>query len=200
MAKGARYSVQFRRRREGKTDYGLRKGLILSRLPRLVVRASLKHMTAQLIRAEDIGDKVIASAHSTELLKDYGWSGNCGNLPAAYLTGFLCGCKTATKGVKEAIPDVGLQSPSNGGRIFAALKGFIDAGIDVPHDEAILPKDERIEGQHIAGYAGELASSDKELYSRMFSRYLSAGLPPEEIPKRFSEVKDKIISNFRKQE
>ncbi len=199
MAKGPRYNVPFRRRREGKTNYRLRKGLILSRLPRLVVRGSLKHITVQLLRAEVIGDKVLASAHSRELLKDYGWAGGCRNLPAAYLTGFLCGCRASAKGVKEAILDISLHSPSKGARIFAALKGFIDAGIEVPYDEGILPDDERVKGRHIADYAAELASSDKELYARMFSKYLSVGLPPEAIPKHFSEVKEKMISSFKKQ-
>lgn len=197
MAKGPRHNVPFRRRREAKTDYRLRRGLVLSRLPRLVVRGSLKHVTVQLVSAEVVGDKVVASAHSSQLVKDYGWSGGCGNLPAAYLTGVLCSRRAAAKGEKKAILDIGLQSPSKCARIFAAVKGFIEAGIEVPHDEAVLPADERIKGQHIADYSAELASSHKELYSRMFSRYLSAGLPPEETPKHFSEVKERIISSFR---
>jgi len=199
MAKGPRYGVPFRRRREGKTNYSSRRALILSGLPRLVVRGSLKHTTVQLVKAHVIGDKVLASAHSTELLKQYGWRGSCGNLPAAYLTGLLGGWRAAAKDVKEAILDIGLQSPSNGARVFAALKGFTDAGIDVPHDEGILPDDERVEGQHIADYAARMASLDRDVYTRMFSKYLSAGLPPEEIPKHFSEIKEKIISSLKKE-
>jgi len=200
MAEGPSYNVPFRRRREGKTNYRLREGFILSGLPRLVIRGSLKHIAVQLVKAEVIGDKVLASAHSKELLKDYGWGGGCGNLPAAYLTGLLCGYRAAAKGVEEAILDVGLQTPSKGARIFAALKGFIDAGIEVPHDVGILPDDSRVEGKHIADYAAALASSDKELYSRTFSERLSVGLSPEELPKHFSELKEKIISSLKKQE
>jgi len=189
MAKGPRYRVPYRRRRQGKTDYRLRRKLILSRLPRLVVRGSLKHTTVQLVKSEVMGDK--------DLLKDYGWKGNCGNLPAAYLTGLLGGWRAASRGIKEAILDIGLQSPSKESRVFAALRGFMDAGIDIPHDEGILPDDARIDGRHIADYAGRLASSDKELYARMFSKYLSAGLIPEEVPKHFAEVKEKIISTMK---
>lgn len=36
MAKSANYRVQLRRRREGKTDYQARKGLVISGKPRLV--------------------------------------------------------------------------------------------------------------------------------------------------------------------
>jgi len=197
MAKGPRYRVPYRRRREGKTNYRLRRALVLSGLPRLVVRGSVRHITVQLVKAEDMGDKVLASAHSGELLKHYGWRGNCGNLPAAYLTGLLGGRRASAKGVKEAILDIGLQSPSKGARAFAALKGFMDAGIDIPHEEGILPVDQRIEGQHIADYAARLASSDRDLYTRMFSKYLSAGLPPEGVPRHFSEVKEKIVSSLK---
>ncbi|MFQ6094986.1 MAG: 50S ribosomal protein L18 [Candidatus Bathyarchaeia archaeon] len=196
MARGPRYSVPFRRRREGKTNYGLRRRLIISRRPRLVVRGSLKHVTVQLVSAEIVGDKVITSAHSKELARDYSWKGDCGNIPAAYLTGLLCGYRAASKGVKQAVLDIDMHSPSKGSRVFGALKGFIDAGIEVPHDEEILPDEQRIEGRHIADYAARIASSDKELYSRMFSRYLAASLAPEEIPKHFAEVKEKIISSF----
>jgi len=195
MAKGPRYNLPFHRRKEGKTNYRLRRGLVMSRLPRIVVRGSLKHITVQLISADVSGDKVIAAAHSRELSKSYGWQGSCGNLPAAYLTGLLCGCRAAHKEVKEAILDAGLRSPSKGARILAALKGFTDAGIEVPYNEEIMPDSERIEGKHITQYADMLASSDKELYSRVFSKYLSARFPPEEIPKHFSAVKEKIVSS-----
>jgi len=198
MARGPRYSLPFRRRREGKTNYRLRRRLIVSRRPRIVIRRSLNNIAAQLVKAEIIGDKVIATAHSKELARDYGWGAGCGNLPAAYLTGLLCGYRARDKGVKEAVSDVGLYSTSKGSRVFAALKGFIDAGIEVAHDDKVLPDEARVEGQHITNHAARMAASDKDVYSRVFSRYLKAGLPPEEIHKHFSEVKDKIVSSFEK--
>ena len=197
MARGPRYSVPFRRRREGKTDYRRRRKLIQSGMPRIVVRGSLKHMNVQVVMAEVVGDKVIASAHSSELVKDFGWLGGCGNVPAAYLTGLLCGFRTLAKGVKEAILDIGLHSPSRGARVFAALKGFLDVGVMVPHDEDILPSEERITGQHIADYAARLAEEDYEAYQRRFSNYLARGLLPQDLPKHFLEVKDRIISSFK---
>jgi large subunit ribosomal protein L18 len=198
MARGPRYNLPFRRRKEGKTNYRLRRRLIKSRRPRIVLRRSSKHITAQLVEAEIIGDKVIAAAHSKELARDYGWGAGCGNIAAAYLTGLLCGYRAREKGVEEAVLDVGLHSTSKGSRVFAAFKGFTDAGIEVAHDDKVLPDDNRVEGQNIASYAAKLAASDKEIYSRVFSRYLKADLPPEEIHKHFAEVKDKIVSSFEK--
>ena len=106
--------------------------------------------------------------------------------------------RAAEKGIKEAVPDIGLHSPSKGARVFAAIKGFIEAGVMVPHDEDILPDDERVEGRHIANYASNLASTDKELYERRFSNYLSNNLPPEDLPKHFHETKERILSAFNK--
>jgi len=196
MAKNARYCVPFRRRREGKTDYRARKALLLSGKPRLVVRGSLKNMTAQIIVAKPQGDEVAVSAHSRELTKNYGWKAPQGNLPAAYLTGLLCGLKAKAKGVKESVLDIGLHSPTKGARVFATLRGVLDAGLDVPHSGERLPSDERIEGQHIAQYAASLASNPEE-YQSKFSKYLERKLPPEKLPEHFAKVKEKIISAFK---
>ncbi|MBC7130755.1 50S ribosomal protein L18, partial [Candidatus Bathyarchaeota archaeon] len=152
MAKNARYCVPYRRRREGKTNYRKRKALILSGKPRLVVRGSLKNMIAQVIVAKPYGDEVLVSAHSRELIR-YGWNAPRGNLPAAYLTGLLCGLKAKAKGLEEAVLDIGLHTPSSGSRVFAALKGAIDAGINISHSEEKLPDEDRIIGKHIASYA-----------------------------------------------
>jgi large subunit ribosomal protein L18 len=195
MAKGPHYNVPYRRRREGKTNYELRKGLISSGLPRLVVRKTKNHVIVQLVESAANGDKVTVSAHSSELKKKYGWLGNLDNLPSSYLTGLLCGYRTIAKSMNKAVLDVGLQIPSRGSRIFAALKGFLDAGIEVPHNEEILPDETRIAGQHIADYASKM-SSDMDTYSRWFSAYLSRGLTPQKISDHFSSVKEKIAADF----
>ncbi|RLI22797.1 50S ribosomal protein L18 [Candidatus Bathyarchaeota archaeon] len=197
-AKGPRYRVPFRRRREGKTDYRARRALILSKMPRIVARGTLKHMIVQVVNAKVGGDEVIASAHSKELIKNYGWKGACGNIPAAYLTGLLCGLKALQKGVKKAILDIGLKTPVKGSRVFAVLKGVLDAGLEVPHSEEILPEESRIKGEHIANYAKILASENPEEYNRRFSEYLAKKLKPEKLPEHFSKVKEKILSAFKK--
>ncbi len=148
MAKGPRYRVKFRRERDGQTDYKKRLALLKSRLPRLVVRISNKHICCQVINHEKEGDRVIASGFSKELVK-LGWKGSTSNTPAAYLTGYLCGRRAKKAEIEKAVLDIGRRSVIRGSRVFAALKGALDAGIEIPHSESILPPQERIEGAHI---------------------------------------------------
>ncbi len=198
MAKGPSYRVPFRRRREGKTDYKARKALIISRIPRVVTRVSLKHMNVQIIEATPTGDQVIASANSQEL-KNYGWQAVCGNLPSAYLTGLLCGIRAVAKNLKRAVADLGLHQPTKGARVFASLKGVIDAGVDVPHNVEKLPGEKKLKGQGIADYAKSLASSNTELYEKTFSKYLKRKLSPEKLPEHFEVTKEKIASSLMKE-
>ncbi len=198
LATGPSYRVAFRRRREGKTDYQLRRGLILSGLPRLVVRGSLRNFTAQMVKAEMNGDKILVASSSTELIKKYGWLGDTGTVSAAYLTGLLCGYKAVNQGITEAVLDIGLSYPSRGSRIFAALKGALDAGLGIPFDEERLPDEKRIKGQHIAEYAKHL-SSNMEAYQKQFSTQLAKGLKPEEITAHFEQVKEKAVASLKKQ-
>ncbi len=193
MAKGPSYRVPFRRRREGKTDYKARKALVVSGLPRVVTRGSHKHMNVQIVEAATMGDKVVASANSQEL-KRYGWKTACGNLPSAYLTGFLCGVRAGAKKVEKAVADIGLHQPTKEARVFAALKGVIDAGIDVPHKTEKMPGEKRLKGQSIADYAKSLASQNPELYKKTFSKYLKMKIPPEKITELFEAAKEKITT------
>lgn len=197
MARSARYCVPFRRRREGKTDYRVRKAFILSGKPRLVVRTSLNNVTAQIIAAKPHGDEVLVSAHSRELIRTYGWKASRANIPAAYLTGFLCGQRAKNEGIEETILDIGLRSPSKGSKIFALLNGVLDAGVEIPHDPEKLPSKESLEGQHIMDYAQKLAST-AEIYQLRFSKYLKLNLRPETLAKHFEDVKQGITSDFKK--
>jgi len=194
MAKGPRYCVPFRRRREGKTDYKARKALLLSGKPRLVARGSVKNMVVQIIVAKPRGDEVVVSAHSKELARKYGWKASGGNIPACYLTGLLCGLKAKAKGVKEAVLDIGLYSSAKNG-VFGALKGVLEAGVNVPHSEERLPDEERIRGEHIAKYAETLVSSPEQ-YETKFSEYLKRKLRPEKFVEHFTKVKKEITASL----
>ncbi len=145
------YRMPFKRRRLGKTDYKKRLKLLLSGKPRLVVRRSLKYISAQVIQFSSEGDKTIVSAISKEL-KKLGWKFACDNLPAAYLTGLLIGKRALEKDIKEAILDMGLYRSTKGNRIYAVVKGAMDAGLKIPCNEKMLPSAERIKGLHIASY------------------------------------------------
>ena len=72
MAKGKRYSVKFRRRREGKTNYKKRLAFVKSDLPRLVVRRSNKYFNLQIIDNKPTGDVTLAHFNSKNLSK-LGW-------------------------------------------------------------------------------------------------------------------------------
>ena len=197
MARGPRYNVPFRRKREGKTDYKKRMRLVISRIPRLVIRPTNNHIIIQLIEAEPEGDLTLIYSNSSELKKIYKWKASCGNLPAAYLTGLTAGFKAIQKGSKRAILDTGLHTSSKGSRIYAALKGALDAGMEIPHGEEILPNEDRIKGKHISEHAKNL-SDDSELYNKYFSDYISEGFDPTQFHEHFDEVKEKIVKEFSK--
>ncbi len=139
------YTVGYKRKRQGKTNYNKRRKLTLSNKPRLVVRRSNKNVIVQIIQYNPDGDKVLSTATTKEIQR-LGWKTARRNTPAAYLTGLLCGKKA---NVKEAILDIGLNEPIKGSIIYAALKGVIDAGIKVPHSKEIFPSEDRIKGKHI---------------------------------------------------
>jgi large subunit ribosomal protein L18 len=187
--------VPHRRRREGKTDYRLRFKLLKGGKTRLVVRKSLNNIICQIIKHDSKGDKTIVSAEAREL-KKYGWVANCGNLPAAYLTGLLCALKAKKSDIKGALLDLGPHTSTKGSRLYSALKGALDGGLAVPFSEKNIPSDDRISGKHIADYAANLKQSKPEEYKRRFSLYLKNKLNPEDIVKHFEEVKSSIISTF----
>lgn len=122
-------------------------------MPRVVVRKSNANMTVQLVIAELKGDRTLLSVNSKQL-KSYGFEHSTGNVPAAYLTGLLFGKKMLAMGYEEGILDIGLHSNSKGSRVYAALKGVVDAGVNVPHDPEIFPDESRIRGEVIKDYTG----------------------------------------------
>ncbi|MEI6840348.1 MAG: 50S ribosomal protein L18, partial [Methanomicrobiales archaeon] len=56
-----------------------------------------------------------------------------------------------------AVLDIGLNSATVGARVFAAMKGAVDAGLDVPFGESIIPAEERLKGGHIEKFAPDRA-------------------------------------------
>lgn len=195
MAKGPRYRLALKRRREGKTNYYKRRKLILSGKPRLVVRVLSRVAVVQIVKADPRGDVTIVSAHSNELRK-YGWKASGKNTSALYLLGLLAALKAKGKGVAEAVVDIGLHRPVRGARVFAAVKGALDGGLSIPVGEEVLPTEDRIRGEHVAGYAERLREKDESLFQARFSTYLSRGLDPAQLPQHFEEVKQRILSAF----
>ena len=165
--------------------------MLKSRKVRLVVRKSLSNIHAQLIEYEQSGDRTVAEEVSKNL-KKYGWKGHCGNISAAYLTGMLVAAKGLKKDVKEAVLDLGLQTSTKQNVAYAVVRGANDAGMSIPMDNKIAPGTERISGKHVADFAAMLKSGNPEKYKKQFSGCLKSGLDPEDLPKHFEEVKNKI--------
>jgi len=138
-----------RRKKERKTSYKKRLGMLKSGKARVVIRKTNKYVIVQLVESRGAQDKVVFSISSKELLK-HGWpkelGGSLKSVSAAYLTGYLAGKKIK---VDRAILDLGLQRSFYGGRLYAALKGLVDAGVKIEHDKKIFPSEERISGKHL---------------------------------------------------
>ncbi len=180
MASGPRYNVPMRRRREGRTDYHQRLRLLKSGKPRLVARTSNRHVRAQLIVPGPSGDETKASAHSGDL-RAFGWEAPTGNLPAAYLTGYLAGRRAIANDVTEAVLDIGLHTATPGAKVFAVQEGAIDAGLDSPHNESVFADWSRTRGEHIAEYA---ESREDPLYSGDFDAV--------DVPEHFDAVRETL--------
>lgn len=151
MATNPRYSVKFRRRRKNITNYRKRLNLLKSNLLRFVVRLTNRYVIIQIVEYNPDGDRILASANSSEL-KKYGWKFSFSNTSAAYLTGILCGIKFKNKYPDkindELILDIGLRTSTKGGRIYAALKGALDTKLKILHSEEIFPEEKRITGEY----------------------------------------------------
>jgi len=181
------YTVAYRRKRQGITDYKKRMKLLLGNKPRIVIRKSLKHLTIQIIEFKPKGDKIIATANTKELEK-YGWKAGTSNTTAAYLTGYLLAKKT--KNI-ICVADIGQYTSVKGCRLYAAIKGAIDGGMKINCSEEIIPDMKRISGDHIAQYAKKL-KENKEEYQKQFNTYIKQKIEPEKIPEYFEQVKKNI--------
>jgi large subunit ribosomal protein L18 len=170
MATSPRTRVPFRRRREGRTNYRTRLALLKSQETRLVVRRTNGNVIVQFVDWTQGGDAVKATAVAQELAK-LGWEGSAKNTPAAYLTGLLAGKRAAAAGVESAVLDIGRHTPTKGSRVFAALKGVLDAGIDVPHGgEDIYPSEDRLNGTFL-----ELATNFNAVKAKIADKKSGSG-------------------------
>ncbi len=190
MSQKATFEVKFRRRKTGKTNYKKRLALLKGKKPRLVVRKSNKTLTVQLIQYKKEGDIVLAHCNSNQL-KKFGWKLNTKNIPSAYLTGFLCAKKT--KDVKEAVLDIGRNTPVHGSIIFAALKGAVDAKLNIPFDEKAFPKEEKLNGKKMEKY---LSSLEEEKFKKHFAEYAKKGIEKNKINQHFENTLNEIKKKY----
>jgi len=193
---------------------------------RFVVRFTNKDVTAQIVYATIAGDIVLAAAYSHELPR-YGLTVGLTNYAAAYCTGLLLarrilkyrdldgeyeGNVEATgedysvepageRRPFRALLDVGLLRTTTGNRVFGALKGALDGGLDIPHSEkrfAGFKKDEKqldaevhrkyIYGGHVADYMRSLAEEEPEKFQSHFSEYIKKGISADEMEEIYKKV------------
>jgi large subunit ribosomal protein L18 len=140
------YSKILRRLREEKTNYRKRGTMLMGKRDFITVNISNENTLVQILTPGMTGDKVVSFGHSRYLLQK-GWKGSRKSVPAAYLTGYLAGKKAIASGAKDAILYTGTKRYTQ--RMAAALKGVVDAGVQVPVSEETFPSAERINGDHL---------------------------------------------------
>jgi len=169
----------------GLTNYRKRLKLVKSGLPRLVIRRTNRYIIVQAIQSLAGGDKTLTAAVSKELRK-LGWKGGLKNTPAAYLTGLLAGMKMKALGIKKLVADLGLFSKAS--RLYAVIKGVMDAGIEVPVGEEVLPPEERLKGTHIREY---FEKASQEPFAKIFTKVDREAY--SKLEEHVEEVKQKIL-------
>jgi len=101
----------------------------------------------------------------------------------------------------RALLDVGIVATSTGARVFGAMKGAADGGLDIPHSEKRFPGYDRdskefdaevhhdhIYGAHVSEYMEYLMEEDEALYKEHFATYIELGLGPENMEDTLTEV------------
>jgi len=194
---------------------------------RMIVRLTNTDVICQYAYAKLEGDHIVCAAYSHEVPK-YGVKVGLTNYAAAYCTGLLLARRLLRKfklddiykGVEQVTGeyflqedeegkpgtfrgclDVGLARTTTGARIFAALKGAVDGGLEIPHSEARFPGYRRrkkelnaevhrhhILGGHVADYMRKLLEEDEEAYKRQFSRYVKEGITADDLEQIYTNA------------
>ncbi|KAL8137164.1 hypothetical protein V2J09_003165 [Rumex salicifolius] len=193
---------------------------------RFVVRFTNTDVVAQIVSATIAGDMILTSAYAHELPR-YGLEVGLTNYAAAYCTGLLLARRVLKQlemdneyeGNVEAtgedfsvepgenrrpfraLLDVGLLRTTTGNRVFGALKGALDGGLDIPHSDkrfAGFSKDSKqldaevhrkyIYGGHIAAYMRTLTEDEPEKYQSHFSEYIKKGVEADDLEELYKKV------------
>lgn len=201
---------------------------------RMIVRFTNKDIVCQIAYARIQGDVVVTSAYAHELPR-YGVRVGLTNYAAAYCTGLLLARRHLKKlklddtykgteevtgemyevedaegqpGAFRCVLDVGLKRTSTGARVFGAMKGAVDGGLDIPHSESRFPgynrEDKKFDasvhrnhifGLHVAEYMRTLKDDDEEAYKRHFSRFIAEGLTADSIEAMYKKAHAAIRAN-----
>ena len=101
----------------------------------------------------------------------------------------------------RALLDVGIKNTTTGSRVFGAMKGASDGGLDIPHSNKRFPgyvrdtktfdaavHKEHIMGGHVADYMREMEEDDDENYQKHFAKYISLDLEADDIEELYEKV------------
>jgi len=104
--------------------------------------------------------------------------------------------------------DVGLVRTTTGHRVFAALKGAVDGGINVPHNEkrffGFSKEDKKLDanllrkavfGGHVSEYMRKLADDEPARYQKQFARFIKGGVTPDKIEGMYKKAHQAIRAN-----
>jgi len=203
---------------------------------RLIVRFTNAKVICQIAYATIQGDVIICQANSAELPK-YGVPVGFKNYAAAYCTGLLVARRVLKKfelddmfkGKEEAdgedyhiedeendrrpfkcILDVGLQRTCVGHRMWGALKGAVDGGLHIPHNNKLFPgykpaeekgqeaeyeaevHKDRIFGAHVKEYMEMMQEEDPTKYEAHFSKFIENDIDADKLEDMYSEAHGKI--------
>ena len=164
MAHGKNQRLRFKRRRNGETDYRRRMKMLRGGSARAVVRVTNTQTICQLVSYQPTGDSIEVSVDGRTLVAKFGWPMDVSrkSTTASYISGFAMAKLAMAAGHNEAILDIGLAASTPGNRVFAALRGMVDAGLEIPHGEEVLPSDDRINGSHIDDSIAKAVESAKK--------------------------------------
>jgi len=97
--------------------------------------------------------------------------------------------------------DVGLNRTTTGARVFGALKGAVDGGMEINHSMTRFPGyDEEsddfnaevhrghIFGNNVGEYMRNLSESDEDAFRRQFSQYIKEGITPDTIEEMYTKA------------
>ena len=101
----------------------------------------------------------------------------------------------------RALLDVGCRATTTGCRIFGALKGAADGGLDIPHNHKRFPgydRDskeydadmhrERIFGGHVGEYMEYLEEEDNTKFKEQFAKYIEEEIEPDGLEELYESV------------
>lgn len=193
---------------------------------RMIVRFTNKDVICQIAYARIEGDVIICAAYAHELPR-YGVKVGLTNYAAAYCTGLLLARRVLQKykldsiyegndnidgdeylvesedgkpGAFRCYLDVGLARTSTGAKVFGAMKGAVDGGLEIPHSTKRFPgydseskefspevHRDHIFGKHVGNYMQQLQDDDEDAYKKQFSQFIKNGVTSENIEEMYTK-------------